>query len=667
MRHHILATAVATVVLSFLDQRAAEAVQYNTIPSTVYTSAQDGYTYASASSSYFKGPFLTGPMAGSLVGVDYTSGTAANGFTSAYGTYVYVPGSAHAAFIGLTDAAHTINGVTANTPTAITTNGYVLGSVTRASASGTASTGGDAWVAYNGVTTAIPLAATTDSTYAYSYTNGSGDVVQGVAGNFVSTAGTAVGTMARYVGGINSTGLGSDAYFYNGSTSTVIGLIDSSYGYPVTSNSVNYTFRASTNTGLSAYGATGNSSQYIQNVLSTSTPKTYSATQNNAWLYTPTGGTKQIGLVGGEYSFSDTGSGGTGATYQTTNTSGINATGQVIGTSSLVTSVSPNQYGIAVNNKGADAFLYTPSSTTTAGTATGFGTSAAGTYTRLGMTTAATPTAVGYTYSNGTVTNGRNSTANFISNAGQVAGTSDRFDSAGNYSGTDAYYYDAANGNRVINPTDTAHQSVNTSGLITRSAGVTQMNASGMVAGTATRYFTTGTNATGQDGYVFDPTVGTSGQTFTLSNVTNANNGNSYDYVAVGTILGNGVVVGSTFNFDPSATSSSQTDANGSGSLFFWTEDTGMQTIATFDGTGTTPTSFVSAFSLLTYAQQFKLGADGTTIYAPTPPGGTRNLGSSSALFYSPGVVAYTVPEPASLAFFGIFGLALSRRRRLSV
>jgi hypothetical protein len=294
---------------------------------------------------------------------------------------------------------------------------------------------------------------------------------------FLSNQGNVVGYSNRYSG---SSELGFDTWFYNGSSTIQVGL--TGFGYEQTNG-----YRASWVYSLNEQGqAAGRSVRY-----SGSSDLGY-----DAWLYNGSS-TIQLGFTGAGYEHSGFSREG----YRDSNVLFLNEQGHVAGHS--------QRYSVSTGI-GQDAWLYNGISTI-----------------QLGFTGA------GYEASNG----GRYSTVQFLNEQGQVAGHSGRFSGSGDL-GQDAWLY---NGSSTIQLGLTGAGYERNDGY--RLSSVALLNERGQVTGHSTRY--TGSSRLGYDAWLFNGSstiqLGLTGvgyernDGYRVSNVTLLNEqgqvaGNSYRY-----------------------------------------------------------------------------------------------------------------------------------------
>lgn len=428
-----------------------------------------------------------------LTGTDYTSSTGwqfswvrsvngsgqvagiSNKYTSAYGGFsAWVYDGSSTREIGLYDALHTnSNGSSHNQMNlvgALNAAGQVVGYAQRYS--GTAIRGQSAWFYDGSSTREIGL---TDA----GHTRGDGTQYNAVsvyagAGAF-NGAGQVAGYASRYNGW---TSTGQSAWFYDGSTTQEIGLIDAGHtrsdGYQ---QNVAYhlsaagqvvgladRYNGSSSAGRNAWIFNGSSTQQIgltsgvhtrgdgyqyayvrgQNAAGKVAGESIAyggmtEVGNSAWLYSG-GGTQQIGLTGTRHTNSSTAS-------HYNRVIALNDAGQVIGDAV--------QYDGAVSS-GRSAWIYNGSSTQEIGLTDVF-------HSQSGF---------------------QNNYASVLNADGQVAGVAERYLSpTGPVSGTSAWIYDGAS-TQEIGLNDATH--TREDGY--QSNSVNKINALGQVAGSAERF-----------------------------------------------------------------------------------------------------------------------------------------------------------------------------------
>ena len=515
----------------------------------------------------------------------------------------------------------------------------------------------------------IGLVATTGNNLGYTVAldaSGHTGLKSSATANFINSAGQAVGINNRYEGdsaASPATLIGQSAWYYTpGATATTgttteIGLIGAGYSYNVTTGSTSSRYSNNSVTGLSAGGqAMGTASAYYD--TGTGTTSAGTSLGNDGWIYNPTSGiTTTVGLFGNLTPITSgvTNSGTTAVTYQyskpvatgtstsnfrSTSLNGINASGQVVGNSSLYNGTA---------STGQDAFVYTPSTSS---------------YRQLGFYTnsftSSTPngSAVGQT-SYVSSTGQRSSTANYINTAGQVAGTSTQYSSymasatSNNYTGTSAWFDDGTGKTTQIglfsqSKDTTGTGATNYVNVITgiAASSVTNLTDSGLVGGNSTRYSTTANSTLGTDAWVYDSKMNT---TFAI------NDGaadNAYGTISINYLSEDGYAVG---QYEAGAAGST----SGTGLTFMsyiWSEAGGFESL----GANISPSLSADGYAQLITA--YYDGSGGSTIYSSASQSGTPSPGNATAL-----VTLTAVPEPASLsaAAFAAVGL-LSRRRRAS-
>jgi hypothetical protein len=321
----------------------------------------------------------------------------------------------------------------------------VLGSSNRYSA--TAQVGSDIWV-YNpttAVTTQIGLFGT-------AYTKADGTRNPTVLGANMNASGQVVGTASRYT----STGgsLGTDAWFWDGTTNTVLGLSGSQYTQASTGQRI---------TALNVTGAINNSGQIIG--TSTRWNAANLNTGADAWIYTSsTTSYSQIGLTGGSWESTT----GTAAGTRSSAVSRINSTGRVVGTS--------NRYTASGTQIGQDGFFYNGVTSV-----------------RIGLTSAA------YTAADGTI----NTNIFGLTNSNIAYGTTTRANSLG----TDSWIFNGAltsPSSVVVGLTGAGYEKADG----TRTSTITTVNEAGLAIGTSVRYDASGTSL-GNSGWLYDVNLGT--------------------------------------------------------------------------------------------------------------------------------------------------------------
>ena len=532
---------------------------------------------------------------------------------------------------------------------------------------------------------------------------------------------------ATRTNGLSNSSFGTDAFLFTPSligsnaSTAVVGLSGTALHYyygtfataaAISASGLGADYQTSTSSpvALNAGGAVvGTTLRYTPNTLS----NTYSAGSaasfgigTDAWVYSggtalglgTTGGNTavgsvQVGLVGqsatadqggGYYSVQVTNGGGPEIS-QTSGVAGISTAGAVTGTSNVYSANSSTQSTANSLSIGTDAWQFKPTlvggTGTTTATANGFGAAtdnngnAAGTYVQLGLTALPSTTTVGYQSSAGA----RIQAVSATNAAGNVAGLSTRY-FAGSTStfGTDAWYY---NGVRSSLITPTANSSYSNYTSVATTAGysnassstvVGTMSASGLVAGTQTRYLTTASTygtTIGSDVWAYSPLTN---QTYVIaspsllandSDFATADaayaNANEYFNGGITSVSDNGLVVG-TFNATAGSSSSNTSLGN---YVFAWTQQAGTVVL----GSVTNTSSGVADLTLNTASGTANINVG--TIYADTA-GDIFGLGyltgstTPEVYEFATATTLASVPEPTSLAALGLGATALLARRR---
>jgi hypothetical protein len=377
---------------------------------------------------------------------------------------------------------------------------------------------------------------------------------------FVNNSGEAAGYSNIYAtSAYTSSPIGQAVWLFNGTTSVEIGLVGGIYG-PTPMTSV---------TGLNGIGdAIGESQRTSGN-----------AAGPDAWFYN--GGTsQQIGLTGGVYEYVSTGFYAR-RTLEDSQAMFLNNSGEAAGIS--------DRYDSSGNSLGQDTWFFNGTTTSQIGffgSGYQYTTSTGGVYAESeprflndagevvglsarydtdgneisdpewvfnGTTTQALGlTGPGYQYTytgpgGGTITQ---SYAMALNNAGDVMGTSDRFDSTGSNLGTDSWVFNGST-TQQIGLSGGSYQYTNVAGEAVENSTPVSMNNSGQVIGYSKVYNSSGQQM-GQDVWLFNGStnlkLGLSGPQYVndLSGgiTNNASLLNNAGQVAGGTILGNGTAVG---------------------------------------------------------------------------------------------------------------------------
>ncbi len=646
----VLAAAVAPLTLV---ASASAAVTVSTTPTTIYTAASAGYSTLTVGLGGTSG-------AGSPAALINQDPSVVAGYESPNTTIYYLtPGTTASTSavttVALSDSSH----IGSPSLIQVSSTGVVYGTQNRTGAGGFDSAGNplsnsDAFTytptspttgTYNVTTvpTVLGSGSVASAKYApYTYTLTTGTTtttahqfsalapgIGSSTGNQqIGSDGSVAGTISEFVGDANNTAddpadesIGSDGFYLSpgGQTTAIgfsgaIGTTGETYDQTGQDGSVPSLISHSTNvTGMAGTAAVGSTARFA----------TASGSPNglDAFLYTPANGMAQIGLVGGIYT--------TTSLAESSTPSKTNTAGQIAGTSVIENATS--------TNSGSDTWLYTPS-TTTPGTASGFGTSSAGSYVRLGLLATPTSTQVGNVKPS---TGSHSSTVAFLEPNGTAAGTSTRYDANNASRGYAAYYFNGTS-NVDISPVDAIHP-VTSGATFASTNTITAMNNAGQVAATATRYSSTGTSL-GQDAYVYDAAAG---KDFFVD-PTDESSTTGYEFSSVGALSSTGEAVGYYETFSGSTPSTLT-----GGELFAWNETTGLEGLMSFTA--------AQAASLGSYVDSFTFGPDGT-LYGPNAfaTGTSTNVENS--------VIAYTaVPEPASAGLLAVAAVGtLARRRRRS-
>jgi len=552
--------------------------------------------------------------------------------------------------IGLTGAnySYTIagSGVYQNSaPVQINSAGQVLGSSNRYNSTG-ASLGYDAWV-YNGTSTV--QVGLTGTNYSYTYTGTGGGTYQESDATAINNAGQATGDSVRY--SASGGALGYDSWFYNGSTTVQIGLIGTNYSYstsggayeesgPSAINSsgqvlgFSYRFNSSgTYIGYDAwlYSAGANTrlglsgASYQTTIGSNTYQYSFAGLLNDAgmaagysarvdssggtslgedsWLYNGSS-TIQIGLTGANYQVA-----ASGGTFQYSSPSQLNSAGQVTGTSL--------RYSSSGGSLGQDSWLYNGSATV-----------------QVGLTSSAYQ----YASSGGTF---QSSTPVQLNSAGQVIGTSNRYNSSGSALGQDSWLY---NGSATvqIGLTGGSYQYTftGTGGGSYQSSTPIQVNSTGQVIGTSAIYNTSG-GSLGQAGWFFN---GTSTVALSFS----FRSSDNYTTTTPAILTNQGVVLGSYELYNGT------TDMGAH--AFWWSQTAGFYDLGTLVTGGLTANGWLSL----------------ANVYGSTIPGtqGGNIFGTGELITMSGGQLVFELtptPEPRwtlALSALAACLLALARRSR---
>jgi regulation of enolase protein 1 (concanavalin A-like superfamily) len=424
--------------------------------------------------------------AGEVVG----SSARYNGGSAQLGQSIWLYNGTSTINIGLTGTEYTRNDGYENSSDAeLNEAGYVAGYSSRYNG-GSSNLGQSVWL-YNGTTT-LNVGLT-----GLEYTDSSGDK----ASTFqqLNDAGQLIGNSYRYNG---STGLGQSAWLYDGAATLDIGLAGSQYtrsdGYKV-SNVVQLN---------NAGQVTGDSSRFNGS----------SALGQSAWFYNGLT-TVDIGLIGIEHTRSD----GTRTSYSYA----LNQAGQAIGYSNRYTGTTDMGQsawiynGLSTSEIGLTGAEYTrndgyrasqPASNSThlfneAGGVTGYTLRYNGGSTQLGFAewlyNGATTVRIGLTGPEYTRNDGyQSSDSTQLSQAGQVIGNSNRYNSGSTQLGASAWVY---NGTDTVEVGLTGIENTRNDGF--QGSVAENLNELGQVTGYSLRY-NGGSTQLGQDAWVYDPIAG---------------------------------------------------------------------------------------------------------------------------------------------------------------
>jgi phage protein U len=419
---------ISSRILGEISFNGQDCWAWNGVATTQIGFAGAGFT---GSAGYQYSKLLFHNDAGQVAGISerYT------GVNTLNGQHAWVWNGTTTTRVGLTGAVYTGSpgAYHRSVPTSQNASGQITGTTNRISGV-SADNGSDAWVWNGATTTQIGLTGgvyTTTAGYQVS-----GPVLQNAAGRIA-------GFSYRFNG--VGTRNGEDAWVWDGATTTRIGLTGALY-----TGSGGY--RSSETKFLNAAGQVAGRSLRI---IGTST-----ANGRDAWVWNGTT-TTQIGLTGGVY----TGTAG----YQNSDLVSQNAAGQVAGRASRVTGVS--------TGNGQDAWVWDGATTT-----------------RIGLTGGVYTTPAGYQISAPVLQNA----------AGQIVGTSTRFTGVNTFSiGQDVWVWNGATTTLISL----------SGGVYTGPTGLQEsfailQNAAGQVAGYTVRV--TGAGAStggGGDAWYFDPST----------------------------------------------------------------------------------------------------------------------------------------------------------------
>ena len=394
--------------------------------------------------------------------------------------------------IGMIDAGHTNSstGEQNNFARSLNAAGQVVGYASRYN--GSISAGTSAWF-FNGTST--QQIGLVDAGHTNSITGEQYNRVSFF--NVLNAAGQVVGYASRHNGSIWA---GTSAWFFNGSSTQQIGLVDARHTNSITGKQSNYPgflnaagqvlgsaqrFNGSNDAGQSVWFFNGSSTHQIGLIDAGHTKSIggyqfnqadflnaagqvagyaeryngSNSTGRSAWFFSGSS-TQQIGLIDAGHTNSSSG-------QQFNVASFLNAAGQVAG------------YAMRYNGSnyaGASAWFFSGSSTQ-----------------QIGLVDA------GHTNSS---TGEQGNSPAFLSAAGQVAGTAQRYNGS-NDAGISAWFFNGS-GTRQIGLVDAGHTDSSTGFQYNNP---NRFNAAGQVAGTAERY--NGSISAGESAWFFDPTTNT--------------------------------------------------------------------------------------------------------------------------------------------------------------
>ena len=326
-----------------------------------------------------------------------------------------------------------------------------------------ASIGVDLW-AYNGSSTQVinPTGG------AYEYTDGAGAthreayLESNSSGIDVTAGGQVLGVSMRF----SPTGadLGQDHFHFNGSTTTVLGLIGGAHEY----TDADGTHRRTDSVWQNESGnVVGHNLRYAADG---------SDLGSDAWYFNGTT-TQQVGFTGGIYEYNaagGSGGGGAGGVHRESYVTGQGASGHVAGNSL--------RFAADGSDLGADSWIYHN-----------------GTYAQTGLT--------GPDYQYNTSGGGvyhSSSGAHAVNAAGRAMGNTLRFASNGTWLGRDTWIYDGTQ-TRRISLSGPGYEYNSAGGIYRDSDGGHILTEGGKAGGSSTRYASDGTEL-GNDSFVFDGT-----------------------------------------------------------------------------------------------------------------------------------------------------------------
>jgi len=327
----------------------------------------------------------------------------------------------------------------------------------------------------------------------------SGGTDQNSSAEQLNDSGQVIGYSSRYTssGGF----LGQDAWLFDGLSSQEIGLTGGVYSSAVSGGILQYSNAADMNDSGQVIGSSLRAPFLSGSILQ-------SHLGADAWFFD--GSAYQVlGLTGANY-----GNVNAFGTFESSNATQLNDSGQAIGESQRVGS----------SASGQDAFFFNGISNVPIGLS-----------------------GVGYSY----VSSGKtfqDSAPLQLSNTGDVIGYSYRYNSSGGSLGQDAWLFDGASTQQL--GLSGVNYSYAASGGTYEVSNAQQLNDSGLIIGYSSRYSSTG-GSLGEDAWLFN---GTSNQQIGLTgtNYSYAATGGTYQYTGAQVLNNNGQAIGYTYRFNSS-------------------------------------------------------------------------------------------------------------------
>lgn len=406
----------------------------------------------------------------------------------------------------------------------------------------------------------------------YEYVNATGILVRNSFAEELNDSGQIIGGSAR-VSPSGTNYLGSDPYYFDGTTTQRIGLVGSDYEYERAGG----IYRLG---GAEALTTTGKVFGYTER---RNAARTYLG--QDAWYFDGTT-TRQIGITGSEYEYAYDGEGA--GTHRYTRPYAINDAGHVIGwtyhylpNSTLsdrseawlfdgdtTRAIGPGADGPVEGAEGAVKFSNNAIRLNETGQVAGRASRGSATGANLGSDAwffdGSATRILGlsgddyeHVTADGTMRFGQPSQLN---NLGYVAGTMERYTSSGGPAGRDAWFFDGTTTRLVGLTGDGYESSTGTSGEMTRSSTPYLMNDAGQLVGTSSRYYEN--TDIGNTGWFFDPATNTTTEMVLDGITTDARIGVNPEFLtAQGVVLGN-------YQY--------QEDGTFSGGAFWWSLEAGF-------------------------------------------------------------------------------------------